>query len=94
MSITAQLFIIWLNPQAGKIKGILCSDWPPEIGPIACLVFPVLALQEKVPSFNIILSNFLFFSVDLELPWCGVLIYSWLPEQAQWASNSLCQALR
>ena len=93
MSITAQLFIVWLNPQAGKIKGILCSDWPPEIGPIACSVFLVLAQQEKVPSLLFYLIS-LFFSVDLELPWCGVLIYSWLPEQAQWASNSLCQALR
>ena len=60
MSITAQLFIVWLNPQAGKIKGILCSDWPPEIGPIACSVFLVLALQEKVPSLLFYLISLFF----------------------------------
>ena len=25
-------FIIWLTPRAGKMKGILCSDWLPERG--------------------------------------------------------------
>ena len=61
---TAQLFVIWLNPQAGKIKGILCSDWPPEIGPIACSVFPMLALQEKVPSLLFYLISFFFLLIS------------------------------
>ena len=43
-------FIIWLAPRAGKIKGILCSDWLPEPASWAFLArsgLPALVPQKQ-----------------------------------------------
>ena len=43
--------IIWLNPQAGKVKRILRSDWLPEWArwaQPACSGFPAFVPQEKI----------------------------------------------
>lgn len=99
MSITAQLFIIWLNPPAGKIiKGILFSDWPPEINtvrPIACSVFPLLVLQEKVSFLLIYLISFLWFYWSWNLLiWWGVLIAGYQNRQDIWPTTTVSSPLQ
>lgn len=86
------MFIIWLNPSVGKIiKGILFSDWPPEINtvrPTACSVFPLLVLQEKVPLILLFfLISFLWFYWSRIANWWGVLIAGYQNRQ-DWAYNN------
>ena len=55
-------FMIWLNPRAGKMKRILCSDWLPERAEWAFLArsgFPASVKKRKSFIFGQIINPLL-----------------------------------
>ena len=65
-----------MNPEAGKMKQILCSDWIGYLSAPSCLGFPVLVPQEEMSLFGQIKSHLLTkFVWSRKLDICLALLY-------------------